>query len=199
MDQISVWKGEFGNEYTDRNQVDWETKLPIFKQILTGLNITNVLEVGCNRGHNLIALRHLLGDKLEITGIEPNKYAADQARQAGFSVQDGIISSVPFAANRFDLVFTNGVLIHVPLARLPRAIGELNRVSKKYILAMEYYAEEETEILYRGHHSLLWKRNFYDHFKTAVPVHVIRQGQYMKGSGPVNWWLFEKEKNDKSY
>lgn len=195
MDQISIWKGEFGNKYTDRNQVNWQIKLPIFRQILAELNITSILEVGCNRGHNLIALRHLFGDKLEITGVEPNEYAASQARLAGFSVQDGVIANLPFAVNRFDLVFTSGVLVHVPLNKLKRAIQEMYRVSKHYILAVEYYAEEETEIPYRGHHDLLWKRDFYNHFKATVPVYVIRQGQYEEKNSAVSWWLFEKERS----
>jgi len=195
MDQVSIWKGEFGDAYTDRNKVDWQTKLPIFRQILAGLDITSILEIGCNRGHNLIALRNLLGNKLEIAGVEPNKYAASQARQAGFSVQDSIISSIPFAANRFDLVFTNGVLVHVPLNKLRRAIQEMYRVSRRYIVAMEFSAEKETEIFYRGYTDLFWKRDFLTHFETTVPVYLIRQGQYEEKNGDVDWWLFEKERN----
>ena len=59
--QLGVWKGEFGKAYTDRNVIDWHTRFPAFQQMLDGLPIKRVLEVGCNRGHNLAALVEVLG------------------------------------------------------------------------------------------------------------------------------------------
>lgn len=189
-EQIKIWKGEFGNAYTDRCDISYMSKVGHFKEMIAGLDLRSILEVGCNRGINLLALRHLLGDKVKIQGVEPNEYAAGLARDQGFTIYDGAIYKLPFPDNYFDLVFTNGVLIHVPLEKLSSAIKEMYRVSKHYLLAAEYYAPEETEIIYRGHHNLLWKRNFYFHFKNTVPVYMMRQGQYTRGSGPVNWWLF---------
>jgi len=61
--QLEVWEGEFGKAYTDRNVIDWRTRLPAFQQMLGGLPIKRVLEVGCNRGHNLVCLAELLGGR----------------------------------------------------------------------------------------------------------------------------------------
>ena len=60
-DQLEVWQGEFGVAYTDRNLVDWRLRLPAFRQMLDGLSLQRIVEVGCNRGHNLVLLTELLG------------------------------------------------------------------------------------------------------------------------------------------
>ena len=52
--QVKVWEGEFGVAYTDRNTIDYRTRLPAFRSILSELSIKQVLEVGCDRGHNLV-------------------------------------------------------------------------------------------------------------------------------------------------
>src|SRR5215212_5929034 len=89
--QLDTWRGDFGEAYTDRNQIDWRTRLPGFREVLAGLELPRVVEVGCNRGHNLIALSELLGETSEIIGIEPNRYARELARQASpkFAVLEG--------------------------------------------------------------------------------------------------------------
>ena len=46
-DQLEVWQGEFGMAYTDRNVVDWRVRLPAFRQMLDGLSLQRVVEVGC--------------------------------------------------------------------------------------------------------------------------------------------------------
>ena len=73
--QLEIWKGEFGKEYTNRCVVNWQSRLPAFREMLSGLNIGRALEIGCNRGHNLIALSQILTERGDIVGIEPNRYA----------------------------------------------------------------------------------------------------------------------------
>jgi protein-L-isoaspartate O-methyltransferase len=73
MDQLRIWEGEFGKDYTDGNVIDWRTRLRAFRQMLDGLPIKRVLEVGCNRGHNLVCLAELLGEESEVVGVEPNR------------------------------------------------------------------------------------------------------------------------------
>jgi ubiquinone/menaquinone biosynthesis C-methylase UbiE len=72
---------------------------------------------------------------------------------------------LPFKNEYFDLVFSAGVLIHIPPDHLPEALREIYRVSKRYLLSIEYFAEQETVIHYRGHEDLLWKRNFFQHWQ----------------------------------
>lgn len=87
------------------------------------------------------------------------------------------------------------VLIHIKLDDLPRALAEINRVSARYVLCAEYFAEEETVIEYRGYTDLLWKRNFKQHYLTAFPnLKVIKEGYWDAASGfdRTHWWLFER-------
>lgn len=194
--QLDSWKGDFGKAYTDRNHIDWRERVPAFRQMLADINPSHVLEVGCNRGHNLAALREVLGPAAEIAGIEPNPYALEIARSTGATrVLQGDIYHLPFEDGAFDLVLTAGVLIHIPLAMLDTALGELHRCSRRFLLAIEYAAAEETTIPYRGRDDLLWKRDFLKHYRNQFPsLRVARQGQWREEHGfdPTSWWLMDK-------
>ena len=197
MKQLETWQGEFGKAYTDRNVVDWHRRLPAFKKMLAGLELKRVLEVGCNRGHNLQALVEVFGDDTEIFGVEPNTYALNLARTASdkFSPVPGNVFDLPFKGGYFDLVFTACVLIHVPTERLIDAMREIARVARRYILAIEYYSEQDTAIEYRGHNDLLWKRNFLKHYQTNVPdLKLVGSGYWGEEDGfdRTHWWLMEK-------
>ncbi|MGA9245928.1 MAG: pseudaminic acid biosynthesis-associated methylase [Silvibacterium sp.] len=194
---MATWQGEFGNAYTDRNVIDWRARMPAFKKSLDGLELERVLEVGCNRGHNLQALSEILRDSSEIFGVEPNAHALAIARGASdkISAVPGTIYDLPFKDGFFDLVFTVGVLIHIPTDRLPAALQEIWRVSRRYILAAEYYAPSDTAIEYRGRNDLLWKRDFLKHYESTVPgLKPVRSGFWNLEDGfdRTHWWLLEK-------
>ena len=194
---LEVWKGEFGQAYTDRNVIDWRSRLSAFRRMLDGLSLTRVCEVGCNRGHNLLALTELLGGGSEIVGVEPNRYALQAARSASpqLGVVYGDAFDLPFKDGSFDLVFTSGVLIHVPPSGLSLALAEIHRTSRRYILAIEYFADEDRAIPYRGHDDLLWKRNFLAHYQRQFPeLHLLQRGIWGREDGfdDTDWWLLEK-------
>jgi hypothetical protein len=54
---------------------------------------------------------------------------------------------------------TSGVLIHISPGDLPRALDEIHRVARRWIVAIEYDHPEDVEIAYRGHTAALWKRD----------------------------------------
>ena len=199
MDQLEVWKGEFGQAYTDRNAIDWHVRVPAFQEMLRGLSLERALEVGCNRGHNLLAVSHVTGPDTEVIGIEPNPYALKIARSSDPAITAirGSVYDLPFKDGYFDLAFTAGVLIHIPLANLPAAMKEIGRVTRKYILCIEYFAEEETEIRYREQANLLWKRDFLKHYTDSIPgLKKLRSGFWdaKDGFDRANWWLLERER-----
>jgi pseudaminic acid biosynthesis-associated methylase len=190
--QLEAWTGDFGKQYTDRNEVDWRTRVSFLRSMIQGLSLSRVLEIGCNRGHNLIALQEILGESVELIGVEPGPYARGVALAAGLDVHDADAFSLPFPDGHFDLVFTAGVLIHVSLDDLPRAMHEVYRCSCRYILAIEYFSEEETVIPYRGHENLLWKRNFLRHYQTLFPDLSLMRHGYNEEWGRSHWWLLGK-------
>jgi len=196
-DQLQQWQSEFGNDYTDRNQVDWSIRLNAWKTMLAGLSLNHVVEVGPNRGHNLRCLHEIGAVSGNLVGVEPNQTAIQYARahypQAAFL--EGNAFSLPFVDGYADLVFTAGVLIHISRDDLPRALAEMHRVSSKYVLSIEYFAEEETTIPYRGHDNLLWKRDFKAHYLNQFPdLTVINEGYWESDNGfdRATWWLFAK-------
>jgi pseudaminic acid biosynthesis-associated methylase len=195
--QLKTWQGDFGRAYTERNVIDWRVRYPAFQQMLGGVSIGSALEVGCNRGHNLVALSQLFGEDCSLVGVEPSAYALRLAQPATPCAQllRASIYGLPFKDRYFNLVLTSGVLIHIPLARLPSALAEIYRVSRRYILAVEYYAEEETAIHYRGYDDLLWKRDFLNHYQSQFPdLSLVGSGYWGPESGfdQAHWWLLSK-------
>ena len=200
MTQLDAWKGDFGDAYTERNPVDWRNRVKMFEPVLARIRPASVLEIGCNRGHNLGALHSVLGDGAELVAVEPNQRARAIARSQNphAAILAGNALDLPFKDGTFELVFTSGVLIHVSLADLPRAMDEIHRTARRYILAVEYFAESETPIPYRGRGDLLWKRNFRKHYLDRFPhLTVIGEGyaDASADSDGSDWWLFEKPRS----
>jgi pseudaminic acid biosynthesis-associated methylase len=196
-EQLKQWESEFGDAYTERNAVDWHVKIPTWRVMVGDLKLNHVVEVGPNRGHNLQAIAELGCAEGNIIGVEPNRTAIEIARSSSnkFSVLHGNAFELPFVDSYADLVFTTGVLIHISLEDLPRAMSEIYRVSRRYILCGEYFAETETVIEYRGHTNLLWKRNFKQHYLDQfADLKVIKEGYWSLEDGfdRTHWWLFEK-------
>lgn len=158
--QEQFWQGDFGDEYTKRNRVEWEARLPFWRQILQVTQARSALEMGCNAGWNLRAIKEA-DPTVRATGVDVNHEAVSEARADGV---DAHMVSIYHAGglflNCFDLVFTAGVLIHIPPESLKVAMRNVIGASKRWVLAIEYESEQEEEVTYRGHTARLWKRPF---------------------------------------
>lgn len=187
--QLSHWQGQFGVDYADRNVVDPGSRVEGFNQMLHGLGIESVLEVGCNRGHNLAALGSL---GYIASGVEPGGYARALAQEQGLDAHDGTLYDIPYTDRSFDLVFTSGVLIHVPPERLLEGLAEMSRVTSRYLLCVEYHAATDTELRYRGLDGMLWCR---DHTAALARLHgftVIRCGDAPEGFDGASFAIAER-------
>lgn len=113
--QEEFWAGEFGNNYTERNaEARWiASNTALFAKILARTRgISSVLELGANRGINLLALKHLFPDA-SFAGVEINRQAASELERHGFiSVHHFSILDLKPAATS-SLVLIKGVLIHL--------------------------------------------------------------------------------------
>jgi pseudaminic acid biosynthesis-associated methylase len=192
-----LWRGTFGDEYTFRNENAAEGREVFWRDVLTGLDVASVLEVGCNRGPNLFWLAELLGASA-VTGVDVNERALVEAARAvpGVRLRSAAGQELPFPDRSFDLVFTTGVLIHVAPDDLPRVMGEIVRCADKFVLCGEYYASEATEVAYRGLEGALFKRDFGSYYEELFPeLHVKRSGFLPRGEtawDDVTWWLLER-------
>lgn len=157
--QLALWRSEFGRDYTDRNDRELPERVAAWRRLLDGLAPARVLEVGCNVGWNLEYLRRLGAG--ELYGVEPQAYAVARARARGpaFGVVQGTAFDLPFRDGWFDLAFTSGVLIHIAGEQIGAALDEIYRVSRRWIVAIEYDHPSEQEVRYRGHAAALWKRD----------------------------------------
>jgi pseudaminic acid biosynthesis-associated methylase len=200
---VEFWSGGFGDEYTQRNDGDVIVKnnVMFFKKIFKSTGpITSVLELGCNKGLNLIAIDYL-DHRLDIAGVDCNKKAITECSayfskksNANFYYHDIAELSLPY---KYDFVFTKGVLIHVQPDKLQSVYKRLFDFSSKYIMIAEYYNPTPVDIVYRGHDLKLYKRDFADDIMQRFPVKLIDYGFAYHGDkypqDDLTWFLFEKE------
>lgn len=171
--QEKFWQGEFGKKYTDRNTRDnkeWEnfyldtwgvTKQTINEKLIGYLpKDIKILEVGSNTGMQLNCFQQM-GFK-NLYGIELQGYAVEKSKEftKGINIIQSSGFDIPFKDNYFDLVCTNGLLIHIHPNDHNRIMAEMVRCTKSYIMGFEYYAPETTDIIYRGNSGFLWKADF---------------------------------------
>lgn len=165
-DTEEFWRGEFGDAYTERNAPDPLDRSMFWSRILMATHAKKVLEVGCNRGANLRSLK-MVDECIRAVGCDLNKTAINEARTYGFEVAEakGDQLSKHFGSESFDLVFTAGVLIHVPPEELDATVDGMVKTSREWVLMVEYAASEVEPIPYRGHEGRLWRRPYGDLLK----------------------------------
>ena len=185
--QTEFWSGDFGKEYTQRNFFspgDWDdyymkqygvTKLKMNEEFIGNLpKDLRILEVGCNIGMQLRGLQacgftHLYGIELQQDAVEQSKKVV-----SGINIIQGSGFDIPFKDGYFDIVVTNGVLIHIAPGDHLKIMSEMVRCSKKFVWGFEYFADETRDINYRGNTGFLWKANFpqifMQHFPQLKPV-----------------------------
>lgn len=184
---VELWRGEFGNEYTDRNQVDWMKRAMFWDRIITTTGARSVFEMGCNAGWNLSAIREF-HPQVRVTGSDINERALEQAHAAGLTTYNCLdFRAVP---GKFDLVFTAGVLIHIEPAHVREVMAALIDKSFRWVLAIEYESEYEEAIPYRGHADKCWKRPYHKLYMD-LGLHLVDRSS-PAGFDNCTAWLFEK-------
>lgn len=186
---LELWSGEFGNDYTNRNQVDWRARMPFWEMIEQMTGARSYFEMGCNAGWNLSAIKRQFPD-VTVVGNDINEQASNQARAAGLNV----INRLDFKEHvpgKFELVFTAGVLIHIEPEHLAEVMQALVDKSVRYVLAIEYEADTETIVEYRGHTEKCWKRPYGELYK-AIGLTQAACGDAGLGFDRCHYWLMQK-------
>jgi pseudaminic acid biosynthesis-associated methylase len=204
---LQDWQGQFGESYLGRNQPSDQTTAEaaaVFGRMLSSVaaEVGSALEIGANLGINLRGLRRVLRPDATLTALEPFAQAVAELRRQKESlgltdILEASAYEIPVADGAFDLTFTNGVLIHIPPDKLPIAMREIVRASRRFVLCSEYFSHTPVEIPYHGQSGMLWKRDFGQAYLDTCPgLTVHSYGFTWQTEFPhydnLNWWLFEK-------
>ncbi len=188
----AFWGGTFGNEYLQRCRVDWQERVPFWRSAVEFCGPATVLEVGCNAGWNLLAIQSI-DPTIDCHGVDVNASAVNEARAQGINAEVGSALEIAskYGHESADLVFTAGVLIHVPPSDLERVMRAIIDTSARYVLAIEYQSDKEEEVEYRGHAGKLWRRDFGKLYQDlGLNLRVIMPK--VEGFDQCAGWLFEK-------
>lgn len=212
--ELELWKGEFGNQYRERNQIQQDlinARMQHWISLFTGLvnfGTTkklpgSILEVGCGGGINLLAINNVYNINMEMAkyyALEPNEETRKEAlkaceKQVFFpEIVQGTAQKIELPNNSVDLVFTSGVLIHINPTEQLDALHEIYRVSNKYIISMEYYSPDLREITYHEQQAL-WTRDYgqlwLDNFKVRC-IGCFFSWKPTTKLDNITTWVFEK-------
>jgi pseudaminic acid biosynthesis-associated methylase len=186
------WKTDFGDEYTKRNYLTTTemdnlylkrygtTRMAMNMHFLAGLNNElKILELGCNIGTQLKLLQEM--GFSDLWGVDINPFAISEARQLSYTINylECEVTDTPFKKEYFDLVFTSGLLIHIPPKDILTVMDEIYWTTKKYIWGFEYYSEDYETKVYRDKKDMLWKADFCNMFVSRYPdLKLVKQEKY---------------------
>jgi len=182
---MADWEGEFGNDYTVRNLYVPDRGM-FFKRFLK-YSINTVFEIGCNWGPNLQAWESI---GVEAIGCDINEGAIRIANSMGLVAYHGNSGS---CNDKFDMVFTAGVMIHQRTPGLIRMMKDMVRLSSQYVMFAEYEGKDE-EVPYRGERFALFKREFGRIFEALFPdAALVESGFAGKelGFDNVTYWMYD--------
>ena len=198
-EQEEFWAGEFGRQYSSRNQGAelGTSKLLQFGHMLRRApGIASCVELGCNVGLNLAALRKIYPEA-RLAGYEINDVAAGIAREAKVAdIFEGTILD-PIEGH-YDLSFICCVLIHIDPGEVQKVYDNLYNLSGRYILVNEYYNPSPVTVTYRGTEDRLFKRDFAGELIDRYGLRLLDYGFFyrrdncMRQLDDSTWFLLEK-------
>jgi len=191
-----VWSESFGDEYTVRNDRDFQPRRTFFLQLFAKYRIESILEIGCNNGMNLDIISQTMTSAKNAWGCDINQKALNllHVRHKEINAVWASGYDTPFKDECFQCVMTAGVLIHQRPQDVERMMQEIIRVSNKYVLAMEYYAPIFQEIPYRGNEGALFKGPYGEIYEKRYGLKLLESGFLSKHQGfdDVTFWMLRK-------
>ena len=196
-DQEKFWKGRFGDNYINRNQIS-NRHLVIGKDLVDNrVYIKSAIELGPNIGLNLDGLKRIFPE-IKTFGVEINKKAFSILKKKHPCANRSIINFK--SKKKFDLVLITGVLMHQDPKNLKKIYKTMYDLTKKYIYISEYFNPKPIEILYHNERERLYKRDFAKEIWELYPnLKLINYGFQWKqdpffsgGCDDTNWFIFTK-------
>jgi ubiquinone/menaquinone biosynthesis C-methylase UbiE len=119
--------------YRNKGYMEGSPGMAFISYTIHSIPFKTVLDVGCGTGYSLLSF--MLHQK-DAKGVEVCDYLLETTlhtfQKLGL-VKKGRIQEIPYPENSFDLVYCTDVLEHIPECDVEKSIGELVRVSKRYL------------------------------------------------------------------
>ena len=121
--------------YDDHNVQIWHPVYPITKCIYDITECKNVLDVGCASGH---FVEGFFNNGVNVEGIDISKWAISNpiTERIRDHIHEGSVLDLPYGDNTFDLVYATDLIEHIFVDDIEKAMSELIRVSKRYIVLL---------------------------------------------------------------
>ena len=125
----------------NRGNTEPEARREAFAALLHTLRPRSLIEVGCSYGENLTRFARGATD-IQVAGIDVG-VAPLQAAEATLRgrLLCGSAYALPIADRSFDVSCTMWVFCHLPPTDVQHALNELTRISRRYIVLVEYFDE----------------------------------------------------------
>jgi pseudaminic acid biosynthesis-associated methylase len=200
--QEKFWTIEIGARYrADNDSFSKDLGISAWREMTDRIDTTKIvsyLECGSNIGRNISFLQEIFpGASASVIELNPESLEVCKSRYDLKSFFSGSIATAKFN-EKFDLVFSCGVLIHVNPEELIASMRSMYQLTNRYILIAEYFNREPVSISYRGSEEKLFKRDFGKLFIENFQVNLVDCGFLWShvyesaGFDDVTYWLFEK-------
>ena len=148
--------------------------------------ITNMLDVGCGNGDFLN--NFLIKKKIKKFGTEPSQQVINlcKKRHKNINFKKAFSHNLPFPDNKFDLVNIWSVLHWIDRNHYLQSLGELVRVTNKFLMVMDFFPKIEHKGKYKH------KKGFFT-FKTDFDK-ILNSSGYLKKKFELNYFIDEKTK-----
>src|SRR5688572_1928727 len=127
----NLWSGNMLQDPGNRERIKITSEL-------IPSDVKSILDVGCGNGIFLNYLFDTRGDSINLTGVDRSRTALQFVRTKKV---EGDILNLEFKNESFDCVSALEVIEHLPVNDFGKALSELARVSKRYIIISVPYAE----------------------------------------------------------
>jgi SAM-dependent methyltransferase len=133
-EEESFWEGNMLQDEANRERIRFTAKL-------IPQHVTSIADIGCGNGVFVNYLKET-APSLEILAIDRSHTALKYVRT---EKKQGDISEIPLADKSVDCASCLEVIEHLPVDIYEKALGELVRISKKYIIISVPYNERLEE------------------------------------------------------
>lgn len=148
------------------------------------IQVTSVLEVGCNTGPNLNRIEQAFPG-IRIGGCDLNAPALEMAEKRlrpGANLKVSSVLSLPFDTKSFNVVLADAVLMYVEPRDIRQALREMDRVAMNGIIIVDWF-DESLEGVLKDHH---WTRNYTELLKELG--YDVFTKKLLKGDWPSPNW-----------